>query len=106
MARITTLNVNGKKMTVDIDSTVSLLSVLRNDLDLTGSKYVAAKVSAGPARCCSKANRYVRALRRLVALPANKSSPSKAWKKMASCTRYRKLSSKLTRCNAHIALRG
>ena len=39
MARITTLNVNGKKMTVDIDSTVSLLSVLRNDLDLTGSKY-------------------------------------------------------------------
>jgi len=39
MARITTLNVNGKKMTVDVDSTVSLLSVLRNDLSLTGSKY-------------------------------------------------------------------
>ena len=39
MARITTLNVNGKKLTVDVDSTVSLLSVLRNDLDLTGSKY-------------------------------------------------------------------
>ena len=39
MARINTLNVNGKKMTVDVDSTVSLLSVLRNDLNLTGSKY-------------------------------------------------------------------
>src|SRR2546428_5244208 len=39
MARITTLNVNGKKMTLDVDSTVSLLSVLRNDLNLTGSKY-------------------------------------------------------------------
>ena len=39
MARITTLNVNGKKMMVDADSTVSLLSVLRNDLKLTGSKY-------------------------------------------------------------------
>jgi len=39
MARITTLNVNGKKITVDVDSTVSLLSVLRNDLNLTGSKY-------------------------------------------------------------------
>ena len=39
MARITTLNVSGKKMTVDVDSTVSLLSVLRNDLNLTGSKY-------------------------------------------------------------------
>ena len=39
MARVTALNVNGKKMTVDVDSTVSLLSVLRDDLDLTGSKY-------------------------------------------------------------------
>ena len=39
MARVTALNVNGKKLTVDVDSTVSLLSVLRNDLSLTGSKY-------------------------------------------------------------------
>jgi aerobic-type carbon monoxide dehydrogenase small subunit (CoxS/CutS family) len=39
MARVTTLNVNGKKMTVDVDSGLSLLSVLREDLDLTGSKY-------------------------------------------------------------------
>ncbi len=39
MARITALNINGKKMTVDVDSTVSLLSVVRNDLGLTGSKY-------------------------------------------------------------------
>jgi len=39
MARVTSLNVNGKKMSLDVDSTVSLLSVLRNDLDLTGSKY-------------------------------------------------------------------
>jgi aerobic-type carbon monoxide dehydrogenase small subunit (CoxS/CutS family) len=39
MARVTMLNVNGRKMTVDVDSTTSLLSVLRNDLDLTGSKY-------------------------------------------------------------------
>lgn len=39
MAKVTSLNVNGKKMAVDVDSTVSLLSVLRNDLDLTGSKY-------------------------------------------------------------------
>ncbi len=39
MASVTSLNINGKKMTVDVDSTVSLLSVLRNNLDLTGSKY-------------------------------------------------------------------
>src|SRR5437588_3306272 len=39
MAKITSLNVNGKSLAVDVDSTVSLLAVLRNDLDLTGSKY-------------------------------------------------------------------
>jgi aerobic-type carbon monoxide dehydrogenase small subunit (CoxS/CutS family) len=39
MAKVTSLNVNGKKMTTDVDSQASLLSVLRNDLNLTGSKY-------------------------------------------------------------------
>jgi aerobic-type carbon monoxide dehydrogenase small subunit (CoxS/CutS family) len=33
------LTVNGKPYTVDIDPQTSLLSVLREDLDLTGSKY-------------------------------------------------------------------
>jgi nicotinate dehydrogenase subunit A len=39
MAKITALNVNGKKLQVDVDSETSLLSVLRNDLSLSGSKY-------------------------------------------------------------------
>ena len=39
MPRVTSLNVNGKKLPVDVDAGASLLSVLRNDLDLTGSKY-------------------------------------------------------------------
>jgi len=39
MARVTALNVNGKKMRLDVDSATSLLSALRNDLNLTGSKY-------------------------------------------------------------------
>jgi aerobic-type carbon monoxide dehydrogenase small subunit (CoxS/CutS family) len=39
MARVTTLNINGKKTPVDVDSSVSLLSVLRDSLDLTGTKY-------------------------------------------------------------------
>jgi aerobic-type carbon monoxide dehydrogenase small subunit (CoxS/CutS family) len=39
MARVTTLNVNGKRTTVDVDPNVSLLSVLRDNLDLTGTKY-------------------------------------------------------------------
>jgi aerobic-type carbon monoxide dehydrogenase small subunit (CoxS/CutS family) len=39
MPKITALNVNGKKIEVDVDSEASLLTVLRDDLDLTGSKY-------------------------------------------------------------------
>jgi aerobic-type carbon monoxide dehydrogenase small subunit (CoxS/CutS family) len=39
MARITALNVNGRKLPVDVDSEDSLLVVLRNELGLTGSKY-------------------------------------------------------------------
>jgi aerobic-type carbon monoxide dehydrogenase small subunit (CoxS/CutS family) len=46
MARVTALNVNGSKRTVDVDSSVSLLGVLRDNLDLTGSKY-----GCGEGRC-------------------------------------------------------
>ena len=46
MSKVTALNVNGKKLQVDADSEASLLSILRNDLDLTGSKY-----GCGEAQC-------------------------------------------------------
>jgi aerobic-type carbon monoxide dehydrogenase small subunit (CoxS/CutS family) len=46
MRKITALNVNGKKLTVNVDPQTSLLSVLRNDLDLTGTKY-----GCGEAQC-------------------------------------------------------
>jgi aerobic-type carbon monoxide dehydrogenase small subunit (CoxS/CutS family) len=46
MARVTALKVNGTKRTVDVDSSVSLLSVLRDNLDLTGTKY-----GCGEGRC-------------------------------------------------------
>ena len=39
MPRITELTVNGAKHPVDADGDRSLLSVLRNDLGLTGCKY-------------------------------------------------------------------
>jgi aerobic-type carbon monoxide dehydrogenase small subunit (CoxS/CutS family) len=39
MSRVTELLVNGKARRVDVDGERSLLSVLRDDLDLTGSKY-------------------------------------------------------------------
>src|SRR5919197_839760 len=46
MSKITALNVNGKSLSVDVDSATSLLNVLRNDLGLTGTKY-----GCGEAQC-------------------------------------------------------
>lgn len=39
MAQVTKLNVNSRPYTIDADADISLLSVLRDQLDLTGSKY-------------------------------------------------------------------
>lgn len=39
MSKVTELHVNGKNVRVAVDGERSLLSVLRDDLDLTGSKY-------------------------------------------------------------------
>jgi aerobic-type carbon monoxide dehydrogenase small subunit (CoxS/CutS family) len=46
MTNVTALNVNGKKLSVNVDAQVSLLGVLRNELNLTGTKY-----GCGEAQC-------------------------------------------------------
>src|SRR5260370_32981842 len=46
MATVTELHVNGTKHRTDTDPARSLLGVLRDDLDLTGSKY-----GCGEGRC-------------------------------------------------------
>jgi len=46
MANVTSLNVNGKKLRVDVDPQTPLLYVLRDNLNLTGTKY-----GCGEARC-------------------------------------------------------
>jgi nicotinate dehydrogenase subunit A len=46
MAKVTELKVNGKIHKVEVDPDRNLLSVLRDDLDLTGSKY-----GCGEGRC-------------------------------------------------------
>jgi aerobic-type carbon monoxide dehydrogenase small subunit (CoxS/CutS family) len=46
MAKATDLNVNGKKLRIDVDSQTLLLYVLRDHLNLTGTKY-----GCGEAKC-------------------------------------------------------
>lgn len=46
MAKTTSLSVNGKKLPVNVDSETSLLTVLRDYLNLTGTKY-----GCGEAQC-------------------------------------------------------
>ena len=46
MATITELQLNGARRPIDADAERPLLSVLRDDLDLTGSKY-----GCGEGRC-------------------------------------------------------
>ena len=46
MANVTSLNVNGKKLRVNVDSQTPLLYVLRDHLNLTGTKY-----GCGEAKC-------------------------------------------------------
>jgi len=48
MARITELDVNGVRRRIDSDSDRNLLSILRDDLDLTGTKY-----GCGEGQCAS-----------------------------------------------------
>lgn len=46
MANVTSLNVNGKRLQIDADSQTPLLNVLRDHLNMTGTKY-----GCGEARC-------------------------------------------------------
>lgn len=46
MAKVIDLNVNGKKLRVDVDSQTPLLYVLRDHLNLTGTKY-----GCGESKC-------------------------------------------------------
>jgi aerobic-type carbon monoxide dehydrogenase small subunit (CoxS/CutS family) len=47
MANVTSLNVNGKKLPLNVDSQTSLLTVLRDYLNLSGTKYGCGESQCG-----------------------------------------------------------
>lgn len=53
--RAVSLEVNGRRQRVTVDTRTSLLDLLREDLDLTGTKKAVTRVRAGRARCWSTA---------------------------------------------------
>jgi aerobic-type carbon monoxide dehydrogenase small subunit (CoxS/CutS family) len=64
MANVSSLNINGKSVPVDADPERTLLSVLRDDLELTGAKYGCGEGECGactvlldgvPIRSCRRA---------------------------------------------------
>ena len=52
MPKTTELRINGARRQIQADPERSLLSVLRDDLDLTGSNMDVVKASAAPVRSC------------------------------------------------------
>jgi aerobic-type carbon monoxide dehydrogenase small subunit (CoxS/CutS family) len=63
MANISSLNINGKTLQIDADPERTLLSVLRDDLELTGAKYGCGEGECGactvlldgvPVRSCRR----------------------------------------------------
>ena len=72
MGRITELDVNGSRQRLDADADRTLLSVLRDDLDLTGAKYGCGEYY-GPkaiAKRASNEERRRNARRAVTASPA------------------------------------
>jgi len=51
------LVVNGVAKELDVEAEMPLLWALRDELDLTGTKYAAASRTAARAPCCSTASR-------------------------------------------------
>ncbi len=88
MAGVTELHVNGSKYAVETDPQRNLLSVLRDDLGLTGSKY-----GCGEGRCGACTVLHRRPGRSLVhyarsaTARASRSRRSKGSSATASCTR-------------------
>ena len=81
------LNVNGKPYSVNAPAEESLLSVLRNHLNLTGTKYGCGEGQCGACTVLMVARRAFLPIPAAAAAGTNRSSPSKASNRTASSPR-------------------
>ena len=99
------LTVNGKPYEAEVGPQTSLLSVLREQLDLTGSKYGCGEGQCGACTVLIDGKRNAPASPRPAPSPRNKSQPSKVWPTASNCIPCKKRFSRLAPCSADIAPR-
>src|ERR1044071_1335265 len=103
MARVTALNIKGKKTEVDVDSTVSLLSVLRDSLDLTGTKYGCGEGQCGACTVLLDGQPTRSCVTQVGRAAAKQITTIEGLEKDGKLTPLQELLSKPMRCNAPTA---
>ena len=100
------MTVNGKAVTADVDARTLLVQFLREDLRLTGTHVGCDTSQCGACvvHVDGKADQGLHDVR-LAGRGRERHSPSRAWRRTASCIRCRKPSARITACSAASARR-
>ena len=85
------LNVNGKKYKLDVDPETPLLWVIREQIGLTGTKYGCGIGACGACTVLFEGQAVRSCAIPVAAVEGKKLRPLKAWKRMASYLKYKKL---------------
>ena len=88
--RILELQVNGTRRRVEVDGERSLLSVLRDELDLTGAKYGCGEGQCGACTVLVDGRAARSCLTQAASVEGNRSPLSKVWSGTAPSIRCRR----------------
>ena len=99
------LTINGQPVSVNADADARLLWVLREQLDLTGTKYGCGEGQCGACTVLVDGRAQRSCLTPLASVSGKSVVTIEGLAKATACTRYNRLFSTKTRCNARIAPR-